>query len=94
MTDNDIIKALECCVIDNSCSKCPHYNNGKQTRECLEMSIKFAIDLINRQKAEIEDLKADKIIAERREKDAKTLLKETPTEMVSPNSFLIFSRII
>ena len=54
MTDNEIIKALECCVIDTNCTKCPHYNNGKQTRECLEISMIAALDLIKRQRATID----------------------------------------
>ena len=57
LTDKEIVKALECCVIDQNCSKCPHYNHGKQTRECLEVSIEGAIDLINRLQEENERLK-------------------------------------
>ena len=55
MTDNEIIKALECCTdIDlDSCEKCPIriecYNNTIDIK-------KAALDLINRQKAEIERL--------------------------------------
>ena len=55
MTDNEIIKALELCATLDSrnCKKCPcreicNENNGTLTKSTL--------DLINRQKAEIERL--------------------------------------
>ena len=53
MTDTDIIKALECCCSpkSNACDDCPFYERCYENNEWLE---KEAIDLINRQKAEIE----------------------------------------
>lgn len=49
MTDNDIIKVLEYCTTDGWCSNCPH------EKKCIEDEItQLALDLINRQKAEIE----------------------------------------
>jgi hypothetical protein len=53
MTDNDIIKGLVSCaeLIDNPCSQCP-YLHGKP---CLQLK-RDALNLINRQKAEIERL--------------------------------------
>ncbi len=58
MTDSDIIKALECCSDSRSdCSKCPCF--GVETKEkitCELKMIKNALDLINRQAAEIERL--------------------------------------
>jgi hypothetical protein len=56
MTDNEIIKALSICYDYNSsdgCEKCPYY--GKWL-SCGELKAKDALDLINRQKAEIERL--------------------------------------
>ena len=53
MTDNDIIKALECCYSLNlqKCkTKCPLRDKPL----CSEWLSKYALDLINRQKAEIE----------------------------------------
>ena len=53
-TDEDIIKALECCADSKNyqCNKCPLY------ADCEKASIaENALDLINRQKAEIERLK-------------------------------------
>ena len=49
MTDNEIIKALECCAdAEYQCQKCTLY--GK----CYDgMVCELALDLINRQKAEI-----------------------------------------
>ena len=56
MTDNEIIKALECCIAESGsgCSECPytHYYEGCRIRRNND-----CIDLINLQKAEIERLK-------------------------------------
>lgn len=54
MTDNEIIKALECCGFEfgNLCSVCPKYE--KDNDFCQEELYNYALDLINRQKAEIE----------------------------------------
>lgn len=59
MTDNDIMKALECCTsstTSEACNGCPLYS----TTICTEMEnglMIYALDLINRQKAEIERLR-------------------------------------
>lgn len=45
-----------------------------------------ALDLINRQKAEIEELKADKIIAKRKEKDARELYKDVVIQLKTAKS--------
>ena len=57
MTDNEIIKAMQC-VIGNgvSCSEC-EYQKVLPFPSCRRMCAKNALDLINRQKAEIESLK-------------------------------------
>lgn len=60
MTDEQIIKALECCATDDGddCSQCPYgnivYKSG--SGGCVNRCRKDALDLINRQKAEIERL--------------------------------------
>ena len=54
MTDNDIIKALECCNDNYSCpTDCPLFEDN---RDCLLALNKPTLDLINRQKAENNDL--------------------------------------
>lgn len=55
MTDEQIIKALECCSgeADICKSTCPCY---VANASCLKNMAKEALDLINRQKAEIERL--------------------------------------
>ena len=62
MTDNEIIKALECCVASN-CGDCTIFNNKEIRRvpgRCVQTLEKNALDLINRQQAEIERLKTFK----------------------------------
>ena len=54
MTDNEIIKALECCrefVTVARCDECP-----LKEQECIKGLPQYALSLINRQKAEIERL--------------------------------------
>ena len=50
MTDNEIIKALECCIgNEGNCDICPQHS-----KDCVDELMQLALDLINRQKAEIE----------------------------------------
>ena len=60
MTDNEIIKALECCaeIGENDCQSCPYFNDVSCRCRNYE-NLKDALDLINRQKAEIERLQND-----------------------------------
>ena len=54
MADNEIIKALDwCSKTEYSCDMCPYDNKG----ECMEKLFTDALDLINRQKAELENYK-------------------------------------
>ncbi len=53
MTDNEIIKALECCAVLYSCKGCPLKDFSTA---CVSINKRNAFDLINRQKAEIERL--------------------------------------
>ena len=55
MTDNEIIKALECCSQNNGCETCPYCGIG----HCTELLPEDALGLINRQKAEIGRLNAE-----------------------------------
>ncbi len=58
MTEEQIIKALECCVKDDEgvlgfCNKgCPLFSKDE---DCPELLRRNALDLINRQKAEVEE---------------------------------------
>ena len=55
MTDNEIIKALECCIYHHGkCTSCPLY--AEVTTVCKEKKDNYVLDLINRQKAKIERL--------------------------------------
>jgi hypothetical protein len=57
MTDNEIIKALECHSNDYSfCMECPFSQRG----ECSCELARNALDLINRQKAKIKELEERK----------------------------------
>lgn len=53
MTDNEIIKALECCIEDEDCSHCPSI---KEMPYCSNDIMVGALNLIKRQQAEIERL--------------------------------------
>lgn len=52
-TDDEIIKALECCINDN-CNDCPETFGN-----CELTTMRNALDLLKRQKAEIEKLQED-----------------------------------
>ena len=56
LTDNEIIKALECCnkpIGQAECSKCSYFETENS---CAEKLINDTVGIINRQKAEIERL--------------------------------------
>ena len=66
LTDAEIIKALECCSIDNHigvCKECPFTDVCDEDEQALQ---KHALDLINRQKAQITNLleERDKLLKE------------------------------
>ena len=58
MTDNDIIKALECCLNSRNFEECNEcgYVECMTDKGCLGELLTDGLDLINRQKAEIESL--------------------------------------
>lgn len=58
MTDEQIIKALEHCSNTDRCQGCVF--NNRRDATCINNLMRHALDLINRQKAEIEKLKAFK----------------------------------
>ena len=55
MTDNEIIKAFECCIEDKDCAHCPSI---KEMPYCSNDIMVGALNLIKRQRAEIERLKS------------------------------------
>ena len=63
MTDNEIIKALECCTDKSyeNYNECP-YSTDTLSCERLKL-LEDSLDLINRQKAEIEKLKGSTIVS-------------------------------
>lgn len=72
MTDNEIIKALEYCCgnKEGECEEVCYQSGLPESREeglrwCRQWLIKDALDLINRQKAEIEKLKQNNDILSR-----------------------------
>lgn len=65
LTDSEIIKALDCCKYDD-CNNCPNVVDN-----CHANLIDYALDLINRQKAEIERLKEFIVETRRCDKELK-----------------------
>lgn len=55
MTDDEIIKALECCRDNSRCYTCPRLGMNC----CMNLLMRNALDLINRQKGEIEQWKEE-----------------------------------
>ena len=78
MSDKEIIKALECCN-DGACEYCPIGGS-----DCIQRSRNEAIDLINRQQAEIERLhkaiKVQDIMIEQQDYKLKTAKSEAIKE--------------
>ena len=72
MTDNEIIKAVECCTGNTKCCECPMF----RTPNCMNKAFGYALDLINRQKAEIERLEKENKDKERAYTDEYCLRKE------------------
>ena len=57
MSDNEIIKALECCSTGKSCYDVCPFDDKFGITSCTKKLSNAALDLINRQQAEIERLK-------------------------------------
>ena len=54
MTDKEIVKALECCIVYENCEGCPCAEDNSQ--DCLKATCKNSLDLINRLQDEREAL--------------------------------------
>ena len=57
MTDNEIIKGLECCNDGWNCESCAFDDEDESMSECTSKLAKAALDLIKRQQERIERLK-------------------------------------
>jgi hypothetical protein len=91
MTENDIIKALECCTNPKVGEICPRANFADVcTDGCIQILMVQALDLINRQKSEIEkkDIEIDILI---RKKEA---LKDEVSELRAENERLKVDKIL
>ena len=79
-TDEEIIKALECCTKAVSgvrkCEKCPLYTKF----QCLYAIKVYALDLINRQKAENERLQKEVNLVSIQFQDLQERIDEVKTE--------------
>lgn len=62
LTDSEIVKAFECCYLDKPCEECPLCKLEHADKKCFggdpSALSRMVLDLINRQNAEIEKLKA------------------------------------
>ena len=91
MTDEQIVKALECCIqVDwDVCTVCPLYDREEG---CLSGDLrKDALDLIQRQQAEIERLKSMDVqveVSKRLEKEIKNeAIKEFAEKLKETNLY-------
>lgn len=79
-TDSEIVKALECCIGDTDgkdCFGCPLY----EIDDCQAHLNLAALDLINRQKAEIERLREEKSKLENKIDEIYPLVMQLPNAM-------------
>ena len=56
MKAEDVMKALECCVVNSNCNGCPFWEGYVTHNNCLQIAIKNAIALLREKDAEIERL--------------------------------------
>ena len=87
LKDNEIIKALECCldIFPLTCKNCPLFNVKNSKMVCSKSATKFAIDLINRQQAENINLKGHLEQLKSRYDNAKSEIKRLKGISVSPS---------
>ena len=89
MTDNEIIKALECCLKGcnaEGCDDCPLY---EKVEDCeIEIPI-IALDLINRQKAKISELQSEATILTQANEHLQELCKEERAKVSATKQKLI-----
>ena len=92
MTDEQIIKALECCVkteFISDCAKCEMF-----AFDCRDILIENALDLVNRQKAEIERLKKrNTLLLKKKCNDINTARKIIKSEAIKELAERLKSRL-
>lgn len=59
MKYEDIVKGLKCCVVSGRCRECPYNEDVEDVDECCDRMTRDAIALIEGQRDEIEQLKAE-----------------------------------
>ena len=77
MTDNNIIKALKCCLNDNTCGNCPF--KSETDNICKYTTVDFysiILDFINHQQSEIEYLKQENSLLHMLMKDSRQTIKQ------------------
>ena len=84
MTDNEIIKVLECCV--SAKCICPHTCPMLKNKECLTSLRKNALDLITRQQAEIERLQKEVNLVSMQFQDIQERQEESQAEIDKLNA--------
>lgn len=91
MTDNEIIKALECCINNNGiCEDCHLLNKRNSSIECTNELMRDALDLINRQKVEIEKMKKLKENAKRIQENCENFPICVGCSFALPNGGCVF----
>ena len=85
MTDEQIIKALECCGVESgSCEKCP--SKYRRRSDCIRLLTIDAINLINRQQAGINQFaEANKMVA-----DLKTVKNDDDIKAIQRDAVVNF----
>lgn len=81
MNDNEIIKSLECCSKEDynfDCDKCPYEVQCRNNENIMPI----ILDLINRQKAEIEKLKEQKKLYLDRWKESLGFIEEERVKII------------
>lgn len=82
LTDNEIVKALECCCEDSGCPAICPLKDMAYVGDCVQFKSKSALDLINRQNAEIERLQERCIEIQRCDKELIETLNKIHEEKI------------
>ena len=85
MTDKDIIKALECCFIEQQCNYCPLYK--EHSADCLDTILKNAHALITHQQAENKRLEKEVNLVSIQFQDLQERYEEAQAEIESLKIF-------